>query len=98
MNRYDQPSDGAGSTERSSGASASVLPVFLTAREVADMLRVDTRTILRWAQHDASMPATRLGRVVRFEREPLLRWLARKQPRLARQFSEVGPPSAPGAV
>jgi excisionase family DNA binding protein len=49
------------------------------------MLRVDERTVLRWAQRDASMPAIRLGRVVRFEREPLLRWLARKQPRAARR-------------
>jgi len=86
VNRYDQPSDGAESTERSSGASASVSPVFLTAREVADMLRVDTRTILRWAQHDASMPATRLGRVVRFEREPTT--LASSRP--ARQAKGVG--------
>ena len=47
--------------------SAAGVPVFLTAQQVADMLQVDERTILRWAQHDASMPATRLGRVVRFE-------------------------------
>ena len=80
------------------GVSADPLPTFLTAREVADMLHVDERTVLRWAQHDVSMPATRLGRVVRFEREPLLRWLARKQPRLARQFAEVTPPGAPGAA
>ena len=33
------------------------------------------------------MPAIRLGRVVRFEREPLLRWLARKQPRAARRLT-----------
>ena len=50
--------------------SAASVPVFLTAQQVADMLQVDERTVLRWAQHDASMPATRLGRVVRFEREP----------------------------
>ncbi|OLC74584.1 MAG: hypothetical protein AUH78_10920 [Gemmatimonadetes bacterium 13_1_40CM_4_69_8] len=81
-----------------SGARGGPLPTFLTARQVADMLHVDERTVLRWAQHDASMPTTRLGRVVRFEREPLLRWLARKQPRLARQFAEVTPPSAPGAA
>jgi len=80
------------------GASGGPLPTFLTARQVADMLHVDERTVLRWAQHDASMPATRLGRVVRFEREPLLRWLARKQPRSARQFAEVAPPSTPGAA
>jgi len=61
------------------------LPTYVTARDVADMLRVDERTVLRWAQRDASMPAIRLGRVVRFERETLLRWLARKQPRAARR-------------
>jgi excisionase family DNA binding protein len=81
-----------------SGVSADRLPTFLTARQVAAMLHVDERTVLRWAQHDASMPATRLGRVVRFEREPLLRWLARKQPRSARQFTRVQPPGAPGEV
>ena len=67
------------------------LPVYLTPRDVAAMLQVDERTILRWAAQDASMPATRLGRVIRFEREPLLRWLARKRPRLAQA-------SAQGAV
>lgn len=72
------------------------LPTFLTAREVADMLRVDERTVLRWAQQDASMPATRLGRVVRFEREPLLRWLARKQPRAARRLSPAAVPQRHG--
>ena len=51
-----------------------------------------------WAQQDASMPATRVGRVVRFERELLLRWLARKQPRSARQFAQLPPPGAPGAA
>jgi excisionase family DNA binding protein len=70
--------------------SVPALPIFLTARDVADMLRVDERTVLRWAQQDASMPATRVGRIVRFERELLLRWLARKQPRAARRL-------APGA-
>ena len=60
-----------------------ILPAFLTAHQIADMLQVDERTVLRWAQRDASMPATRVGRVVRFEREPFLRWLARKRPRSA---------------
>jgi excisionase family DNA binding protein len=63
------------------------LPAFLTAREVADMLRVDERTVLRWAQEDATMPATRVRRVIRFEREALLRWLARKQPRASDELS-----------
>src|SRR5712691_777957 len=81
--RYERRQDASGPPERSPAPSTVMVPAFLTAREVADMLRVDERTVLRWAQHDASMPATRLGRVVRFEREPLLRWLARKQPRTA---------------
>ena len=71
------------------GDGVGALPTFLTARQVADMLQVDERTILRWAQHDASMPATRFGRVVRFEREPLLRWLARKQPWSARVLARA---------
>ena len=65
------------------GPRVSALPVYLTPDDVAAMLKVDDRTVLRWAQQDASMPATRIGRVVRFEREPLMRWLARKRPRSA---------------
>lgn len=61
----------------------AALPVFLTPEQVAAMLQVDERTVLRWAQQDASIPVTRLGRVIRFEREPLLRWLARKRHRSA---------------
>lgn len=72
------------------------LPTFLTVRDVADMLRVDERTVLRWARRDASMPATRLGRVVRFEREPLLRWLAHKQPRASRRLTPASYP--PGSA
>jgi len=51
------------------------------------MLQVDERTVLRWAHQDATMPVSRFGgRVVRFERGALLRWLARKKPRGARQM------------
>ena len=78
--------------------SADPLPTFLTARQVADMLHVDERTVLRWAQHDASMPATRLGHVVRFQREPLLRWLARKQPRSSGQLRHLPSQGTPGAA
>lgn len=84
--------------ERSSDLSLPALPIFLTAREVADMLRVDERTVLRWAQHDASMPATRVGRVVRFERDLLLRWLARKQPRAALKLAATATPRGTGAA
>ncbi len=69
--------------------STAALPTFLTAQQVAEMLQVDERTVLRWAQQDATMPTTRIGRVVRFEREPLLRWVGRKQPRAARQLAHA---------
>jgi excisionase family DNA binding protein len=76
---------------RRQSMKAEILPMFLTVQDVAEMLQVDERTILRWAQHDASMPTIRLGRVIRFEREPLLRWLARKHPRVARAFAQTPP-------
>jgi excisionase family DNA binding protein len=74
------------------------LPMFFTARDVAEMLRVDERTVLRWAKQDGTMPVTRLGRVVRFEREPLLRWLARKHPRTAASFGQTLTRGAPGVA
>jgi len=52
------------------------------------MLQVDDRTVLRWAQQDASMPVSRFGRVVRFERTALLRWLERKKPCAARRVAQ----------
>jgi len=59
----------------------SVEPVYLTPQDVAQLLQVNERTVLRWAQQEASMPTTRIGRVIRFERGPLMRWLAKKRPR-----------------
>src|SRR2546425_6381389 len=43
------------------------------------MLQLDQRTVLRWAAEDASMPTTRIGRVIRFEQAALFRWLALKK-------------------
>jgi len=64
------------------------LPAYLTPQQVAETLQVNERTVLRWAAEDASMPTTRIGRVIRFEREPLLRWLARKRPRIAQRSTQ----------
>lgn len=69
-------------------------PAFLTSQDVASMLQVNERTVLRWAAEDASMPTTRIGRVIRFEREPLLRWLARKRPRSAQAVAQAGSSAA----
>jgi excisionase family DNA binding protein len=48
---------------------------YLTARDVAEMLQVDESSVYRWAASDPSMPATRIGGVVRFDRVKLDAWL-----------------------
>ena len=57
---------------------------YLTAAQVAKIVQVDDKTILRWSLEDASMPVLRRGRVVRFPRERLLAWLERQEPRSRR--------------
>ena len=58
---------------------------YLTPQQVAELLQVDVRSVLRWASTDASMPASRIGpRVIRFERQALERWLASRQQRRSR--------------
>jgi excisionase family DNA binding protein len=63
-------------------------PVYLTAMQVAELLQVDEKTVLRWSLEDASMPVLRRGRVVRFPRERLLAWLERQEPRGARRSAQ----------
>jgi excisionase family DNA binding protein len=59
--------------------------VYLTAAQVAEIVQVDEKTVLRWSLEDASMPVLRRGRVVRFPRERLLAWLQRQEPRASAQ-------------
>jgi len=49
------------------------LPSILTADEVAALLRVDRKTIYE-AVKDGTLPALRLRRVIRFNRNEVLRW------------------------
>ena len=63
-------------------------PAYLTALQVAELLQVDEKTVLRWSLQDASMPVLRRGRVVRFPRERLLVWLERQEPRPARRSAQ----------
>lgn len=58
---------------------------YLTSEDIADLLQVSTKTVSRWALEDSTMPATKIGRVVRFERAALMRWLQRHQPRRSAQ-------------
>jgi excisionase family DNA binding protein len=59
---------------------------YLLPAEVADLLRLSTKSIYRLAAQDATMPVLRLGGTLRFPRERLLLWLrsreqGRAQPR-----------------
>ena len=51
---------------------------YLTPQDVASMLQVNQRTVLRWAAEDPSMPTFRMGRVIRFEQVALVRWLRKR--------------------
>ena len=55
--------------------SSTQVAAYLTPKEVADMLRVSSKSVYRWAKDDPSMPMLRLGGTVRFPRERLERWL-----------------------
>jgi excisionase family DNA binding protein len=56
-------------------------PAYLTSTQVGDLLQVSPRTVERWALEDVTMPVTRLGRLLRFERTALEAWLARHSTR-----------------
>lgn len=73
-------------------------PAYFTPRQVAAMLQVNERTVLRWADRDSTMPSLRLGKIVRFERAALLRWLARRQPARSRTAAETAAPSPQARV
>src|SRR3989442_2542654 len=64
-------------------------PAYFTPAQVAELLQVSVKSVSRWALEDASMPVLRRGRVVRFERERLLAWLARQEPRAARRSTRT---------
>lgn len=50
-------------------------PVFLTQREVADLLRVPVRTVEDWRLTRSGPPWVKLGRHVRYEQAELLAWV-----------------------
>jgi excisionase family DNA binding protein len=50
----------------------------MTAEDLAAMLQVSTKTISRWMLTEG-LPALRLGKVTRYERAAVDRWLARQQ-------------------
>lgn len=47
---------------------------FLTPKEVSDLLRVSTQTVLRWIK-EGKLPAYKVGRAWRISKVDLDRWL-----------------------
>lgn len=60
-------------------------PQYLTPEQIAAALQVHPATVYRWAASDASMPATRMGKTIRFRADLLDRWLAARTQRSRRQ-------------
>jgi excisionase family DNA binding protein len=68
-------------------------PAYLTPDEVADVLRLSTKSIYRLAKDNPDMPVLKIGGTVRFPRERLERWLRDREqgrPR-TRSLSSVQP-------
>ena len=61
-------------------------PQYLTPAQVATMMQVSEKTVYRIAATDASMPATRFGKAVRFRADLLDRWLTAHTQRSRRQI------------
>ncbi|WP_426183520.1 helix-turn-helix transcriptional regulator [Microbacterium sp. TWP3-1-2b2] len=57
----------------------AVIPIFLTQREVADLLRLPGRTLEDWRQTQQGPPYVKLGRHVRYERAELLAWVRERR-------------------
>ena len=52
------------------------LPVFLTVKELAAMVRVKVRTVYSWVEGDL-IPYHKAGRITVFRLEEVLAWLER---------------------
>ena len=53
------------------------LPVILTTREVADLLRVHPNTVLHWVKTGEIKPVPSPGRLKKFRREDIERMVGR---------------------
>ena len=70
---------------RSARATAPVDPLLLTVPEVAALLRIDPRTLQRWDAAGRIPGRLQLGRLVRYRREAVLKWLEQGCPELPRK-------------
>ena len=56
-----------------SSAKAKELPIYLTLKEVAELLKVKPRTIYAWVS-DKRIPYERKGSLLRFRLDAILAW------------------------
>jgi excisionase family DNA binding protein len=52
--------------------------MYVSAETIAQWLDVDSSTVYRWAANDSTVPALRIGGIVRFHRERMLTWLEQR--------------------
>ncbi|MGJ0203037.1 helix-turn-helix domain-containing protein [Leucobacter sp. gxy201] len=64
-----------GMEQHTNSEPQSVSPVFLTSREVADMLRIPVRTVEDWRLTRSGPPWVKFGRHVRYNQAELLDWV-----------------------
>ncbi|WP_086001247.1 helix-turn-helix domain-containing protein [Plesiocystis pacifica] len=57
-------------------AASSHLPEFLKAEELAALLRVNRKTVYEAVARGEIPGAVRVGRVLRFQRDAVLEWIA----------------------
>jgi len=77
--------NGATVTELGAAIRQALPELYLTPRQVGEILQISIRSVYRLSSTDATMPTLRLGGTVRFPRAELLKWLqARTQGRAAR--------------
>ena len=59
-------------------ASRKELPIFLTVKELAEMLRVKVRTVYSWVE-DGLIPYHKPGRITVFRLDEIIEWLEKKR-------------------
>ena len=63
---------------------------LMTVDEVAEYLRVKASTVYKWAK-DGRVPAAKVGRLWRFDREEIEAWVKSRKPSVAvRQKRDTG--------
>jgi excisionase family DNA binding protein len=53
------------------------MPPFVDVKTIANKLRLSTATIYEWAE-EGYIPHTRVGRLLRFDEEEILKWLKKR--------------------